>query len=72
MEDRGVSGEMRRYKTVNERIPFLLLHGVLHLMGHDHETDEEFEVMAEIEERLIKELKQRMEARGLMNLSIQE
>lgn len=31
--------------SVEEEVSFLLLHGVLHLLGYDHEKDEDHEVM---------------------------
>jgi len=31
--------------TLEERIPLLLIHSILHLLGYDHETDADWEVM---------------------------
>ncbi|HOJ92266.1 MAG TPA: rRNA maturation RNase YbeY [Dictyoglomaceae bacterium] len=32
-------------KSLLDEIAFLALHGVLHILGYDHETDEDYEVM---------------------------
>lgn len=55
-EDRGVSGAMATIYDPEERINMLLVHGMLHLVGHDHEEDEEYEVMVQKEEEIMKEL----------------
>ncbi len=34
----------------------LLVHGMLHLVGHDHEEDDEYEEMVQREEEILKEL----------------
>ncbi len=39
-------------KTVNDHVTHLLIHGILHLLGYDHEDDEDAELM-EAEERRI-------------------
>lgn len=31
--------------TLEERIPLLLIHSILHLLGYDHETDADWELM---------------------------
>ena len=61
-QTRGVSGAMSLTFDVTERIPLLLVHGVCHLLGHDHIEDDDYEGMVAEEERLIGELK----ARGLL------
>lgn len=55
-EERGVSGAMANVYDTEQRIHMLLIHGMLHLVGHDHETDEEYQLMVAEEERLLKEL----------------
>jgi rRNA maturation RNase YbeY len=45
VEDAGVSLAMSKLFTVEERLPLLLIHGILHLLGHDHETDEDWQLM---------------------------
>ncbi len=37
--DAGVSFIMREKFSLEERIPLLLIHGMLHLVGYDHETE---------------------------------
>jgi probable rRNA maturation factor len=41
-----------RHRGLDETITKLLVHGVLHLIGHDHEEDGEAEVMAAEERRV--------------------
>lgn len=52
--DRGVSGAMENVFDPEERINMLLVHGMLHLVGHDHEEDEDFELMVSKEEEIMK------------------
>eukprot|EP00968_Pinguiococcus_pyrenoidosus_P010783 scaffold869_cov303-Pinguiococcus_pyrenoidosus.AAC.14 len=51
-EDRGVSREMATKFTLRERFPLLAIHGMLHLLGHDHEEDDEYELMVQREEEV--------------------
>ena len=53
-EERGASGAMARVYDVQGRLPFLVIHGALHLLGYDHETETEYEEMVREEERVIK------------------
>lgn len=55
-DERGVSAAMSTVYDVEDRINMLLVHGMLHLVGHDHEDDDEYELMVSEEERLLKEL----------------
>lgn len=41
-----------RHRALDEELARLLIHGVLHLVGHDHETDDEARVMRAEERRL--------------------
>jgi probable rRNA maturation factor len=41
-------------KTLREHLVHLTAHGVLHLMGYDHETDAEAEVMEEMERDVLR------------------
>lgn len=40
-----------------ERMQVLLVHGICHLLGYDHEEDEEYEIMKQEEERLLQLIK---------------
>uniref|UniRef100_A0A7S1ZIF3 Uncharacterized protein n=1 Tax=Ditylum brightwellii TaxID=49249 RepID=A0A7S1ZIF3_9STRA len=60
-EERGVSGAMAKVYDVEERIGMLFVHGMLHLVGYDHETDEDFELMVTKEEEVLKLLKEELE-----------
>lgn len=52
-----VASVVKEYKTtVDERMRVLLVHGVCHLLGYVHETDEEFAVMQKMENFLISKL----------------
>ena len=55
-EDRGVSGAMAPINDPETRIRMLLVHGMLHLVGYDHEEDDEYLEMVEREEEILKEL----------------
>ena len=55
-DDRGVSGAMATVYDPEKRIHMLMVHGMLHLVGHDHEEDEEYELMVAKEEEILKEL----------------
>lgn len=55
-EDRGVSGAMANIYDPEERINMLLVHGMLHLVGHDHEEDDEYELMVKKEEEILEKL----------------
>ncbi len=55
-DDRGVSGAMAKLTTANERLPLLMIHGLLHLIGYDHETDADYEDMVRMEEMLLNRL----------------
>jgi len=54
--ERGVSGAMSKSDNVQDRINMLLVHGMLHLVGYDHENDNDYEQMVTEEERILKEL----------------
>eukprot|EP01033_Poteriospumella_lacustris_P002164 gene2164-1579_t len=54
-EDRGVSREMATVFTLEERLPLLLIHGLLHLLGHDHETPSEWQRMTQREDEVLAE-----------------
>ena len=41
-----------RHRGLDDEIAKLLVHGVLHLIGHDHEVDDEARVMAAEEKRV--------------------
>ena len=43
-------------KCLEARVALLLVHGVCHLLGHDHESDRQHTLMAEEEERLVRGL----------------
>jgi len=40
-------------KTLADHLSHLTVHGVLHLAGYDHQTDDEAEAMEELERRLL-------------------
>lgn len=43
-------------KTLRDHTAHLIVHGTLHLLGHDHETDDEAEEMEALETRILKGL----------------
>ena len=44
-------------RTFDEHLTALLAHGITHLLGYDHETDEEFAVMQKVENKLLRAVK---------------
>jgi rRNA maturation RNase YbeY len=46
----------RRRRSLDDEVARLLVHGVLHLMGHDHEREAEAREMRRLERRLWREL----------------
>lgn len=44
-------------QTLEYRMEILLVHGICHLLGHDHEKDEEYVVMDAQEQKLLKLLR---------------
>ena len=55
-DDRGVSGAMATVYDPEQRINMLLVHGMLHLVGYDHEGDDDYEEMVTREEEILKTL----------------
>lgn len=52
-----VAGVVKEFETTfDERMRVLLIHGICHLLGYDHETDEEFAEMQQLETFLYKKL----------------
>lgn len=46
-------GQDHHRGTVDDELALLVVHGVLHLLGHDHEIDEEAEIMEALEQQLL-------------------
>lgn len=44
-------------KSFNAHLTHMLVHGCLHLLGHDHEDDDEAQIMEDLEVRILKQLK---------------
>jgi probable rRNA maturation factor len=61
-DDRGVSGAMSKVYDPEQRIRMLLVHGMLHLVGYDHEKDHEYDLMVTREEEIL----QLLEDNGLL------
>ena len=49
---RSASQAAALHRSLDDRVARLLIHGVLHLIGYDHEVDEEAREMAREERRL--------------------
>ena len=54
--DAGVSLAMSTRYTLEERLPLLLVHSMLHLLGYDHETEEDWRAMTQREEEVMRAL----------------
>ena len=50
--DAGVSLIMHQKYSLEERIPLLLIHGMLHLVGYDHETESDWTRMTAREQQI--------------------
>jgi probable rRNA maturation factor len=46
------------YPTLYERIRMILVHSICHLIGYDHDTDSDYAVMHQEEQRILKKLSQ--------------
>ena len=44
-------------RTLQHHLTALLAHGIAHLIGHDHHTDNEYNEMLKLEKRLLKSVK---------------
>jgi probable rRNA maturation factor len=42
--------------SIEEELAFLFIHGILHLMGYDHETDKDEKIMKEFENNILKKI----------------
>ncbi|HXW86515.1 MAG TPA: rRNA maturation RNase YbeY [Candidatus Bathyarchaeia archaeon] len=45
------------HQTFDERIHVLIVHGICHLLGYDHESDADFELMEKKEQWIVKQWK---------------
>jgi len=52
----GVAPAMERVTDPEVRLHMLLVHGMLHLVGYDHEEDEEYKLMVTKEEEVLEHL----------------
>ena len=46
-------GQDHHRGTIEDELALLVVHGVLHLLGHDHEVDDEAEIMEALEQTLL-------------------
>jgi len=59
-DDRGVAPAMQYIYNPEIRIHMLIVHGMLHLVGYDHITDDDYELMVVREDEVLAELKRRL------------
>ena len=57
--DAGVSLALATEFNWGKRIPLLLIHGMLHLVGYDHEKNKDWKLMTQREEEVINKFKER-------------
>ena len=50
------SGNIRDHKTVENHLTHLFIHAVLHLLGYDHEKEEEAKIMENLEIQILSKL----------------
>ena len=55
-DDRGVAPTMEAVSDPEIRLHMLLVHGMLHLVGYDHEEDDDYEAMVTKEDELLRKL----------------
>ena len=61
----GVFRAMAGRFTVAERLPLLLVHGCIHLLGYDHETDADWKAMTAKEDRVMEQVGLQRPIQGL-------
>jgi len=59
-DDRGVAPAMQYIYNPEIRIHMLIVHGMLHLVGYDHITDDDYELMVVREDEVLAELRRRL------------
>ena len=52
---RAASQAKKNKTTIKREVAWLLVHGLLHLLGHTHETKKKFDLMVGLQEKIIKE-----------------
>lgn len=57
-EDKGCYKELGYTFDMEKRLPLLIIHGLLHLLGHDHESEKEWLLMTSREMEVIEEFRQ--------------
>jgi rRNA maturation RNase YbeY len=62
--DRGVSRAMASLYSFEDRLPLLLIHGLLHLLGHDHETSEDWLRMTQREDDVLQRYREYRQRSG--------
>jgi len=55
--DAGVSKAMSTVFDVNKRISYLIIHGMIHLLGYDHETEKQWKQMTNKENEVLDKIK---------------
>ncbi len=55
--DKVIEEAEKKGKTPEDELIFLLSHGILHLLGFDHQTDEDYNFIIEAQEAAIKSLR---------------
>lgn len=66
---RGVSAAMELEFDVPARLSLLIIHGVCHLLNYDHEIDEDFNAMVQLEDKLIDHLRKVRSRDGVSGVS---
>jgi rRNA maturation RNase YbeY len=57
-EDAGCSKALAVEFEMEKRMPIYLIHGFLHLLGYDHETDEDWGEMTSKEEEVLRRFRE--------------
>ena len=59
--DAGCSRAMSTLFTLKERTPLLVVHSLLHLLGYDHETEDDWSAMTRREDEVIQQYYQHIQ-----------
>ena len=49
---------LERWTAYEEQLKYIIVHGLVHMMGYDHETEKESKEMEKVEEKIINLLKE--------------
>ena len=54
--DKVIEEAEKKGKTKEDELAFLISHGILHLLGFDHQTEEDYNFIIELQDKALKAL----------------